>query len=79
MCTVIALLRAPTGEERVLIKIEFNRATIMFELLRASIKLVRTNCVAHIFNQGAQLIFEFLLNWPSVFVPSVHMTTARVH
>ena len=54
MCTVIALLRAPTGEERVLIKIEFNRATIMFELLRASIELVRTYCAAHIFNQGAQ-------------------------
>ena len=48
------LLRAPTGEERVLIKIEFNRVTIMFKLLRASIELVRTNCAAHIFNQGAQ-------------------------
>ena len=54
MCKVIALLRAPTGEERVLIKIEFSRATIMFELLRASIELVRTNSAAHIFNQGAQ-------------------------
>ena len=63
---MIALLRAPTGEERVLIKIEFNRATIMFELLRASIELVRTNCAAHIFNQGAQSIFEFLLMWPSI-------------
>ena len=50
MCTVIALWRAPTGEERVLIKIEFNRATIMFELF----ELVRTNCAAPIFNQGAQ-------------------------
>ena len=43
MCTVIALLPASTGEERVLIKIEFNHATIMFELLRASVELVRTN------------------------------------
>ena len=45
MCTVIDLLRALIEEERVLIKTEFNRATIMFELLRASIELVRTNCV----------------------------------
>ena len=39
------LLRTLIEEERVLIKIEFNRATIMFELLCASIELVRTNCV----------------------------------
>ena len=52
MCTVIDLLRALIEEERVLLKIEFNRATIMFELLRASIELVRTNCplIAHLFN-----------------------------
>ena len=37
MCTVVDSLRALIEEERVLIKIEFNRATIMFELLRASI------------------------------------------
>ena len=41
MCTVIDLLRALIKEERVLIKIEFNRATIMFELLRALIEWVR--------------------------------------
>ena len=45
MCTVIDLLRTLIEEQRVLIKIEFNRATIMFELLCASIELVRTNCV----------------------------------
>ena len=51
MCTVIDLLRVLIEEERVLIKIEFNRATIMFVLLRASIELVRTNCplIAHLF------------------------------
>ena len=45
MCTVIDLLRILIEEQRVLIKIEFNRATIMFELLCASIESVRTNCV----------------------------------
>ena len=45
MCIVINLLRALIEEKRILIKIEFNRATIMFELLRASIELVRTNCI----------------------------------
>ena len=44
MCKVIQLLRALIEEESVLIKIEFNRATTMFELLCASIELVRTNC-----------------------------------
>ena len=44
MCTVIVLLRALIEEERVLIKIELNCTTSMFELLRASIELVRTNC-----------------------------------
>ena len=45
MCTVIDLLRTLIEEQRVLIKIEFNRATIMFELFCASIELVRSNCV----------------------------------
>ena len=45
MCTVIDLLRTLIEEQRVLIKIEFNRATIMFELFCASLELVRTNCV----------------------------------
>ena len=45
MCTVIDLLRTLNEEQRVLIKIEFNRAIIMFELLCTSIELVRTNCV----------------------------------
>ena len=45
MCTVIDLFRALIEEEHILIKIEFNRATIMFELLRASIELMRINCV----------------------------------
>ena len=45
MCTVIYLLRTLIEEQRVLFKIEFNRATIMFELFCASIELVRTNCV----------------------------------
>ena len=47
MCTVIDLLRTLSliEEERVLIKIEFSRAIIMFELLCASIEVVRTNCV----------------------------------
>ena len=45
MCTVIDLLRTLIDEQRVLIKIEFNRAIIMFELLCASIELVLTNCV----------------------------------
>ena len=45
MYTVIDLLRTLIEEQRILIKIEFNRATIMFELLCASIELVRTNCV----------------------------------
>ena len=39
MCTVIDLFRALIEEERILIKIEFNRATIMFELLCALIEL----------------------------------------
>ena len=45
MCTVIDLLCALIEEQCILIKIEFNRATIMFELMCASIELVRTNCV----------------------------------
>ena len=45
MCTVIDLLRTPIEEQRVLLKIEFNRATIMIELLCTSIELKRTNCV----------------------------------
>ena len=44
MCTVIQLLRVLIEEENVLIKIDFNRATIMFELFCASIELMRTNC-----------------------------------
>ena len=42
---MIDLLRTPIEEQHVLIKIEFNRAIIMFELLCAAIELVRTNCV----------------------------------
>ena len=42
---MIDLLRALIEEQRVPIKIEFNHATIMFELLCASIELVCTNCV----------------------------------
>ena len=45
MCTVIDLLCTLIEEQRVQIKIEFNRATIMFVPLCASIELVRTNCV----------------------------------
>ena len=44
MCKLIDLLRTLIEEQRVLIEIEFNRATIMFELLCASIELVCTNC-----------------------------------
>ena len=45
MCTVIDLLRTLIEEQRALVKIEFNCATIMFELFCTSIELVRTNCV----------------------------------
>ena len=43
MCTVIDLLRTLIEEQRVLIKIEFNRTTTMFELLSASIELAARN------------------------------------